>query len=223
MARGQGDQRSLPARSLQMSRRAPIPETPPIFAFTRFPIPSPFDPRLILAHCAGSRPRPPCDTGVATRPITDFAAYIDQLSQFVFKSGLIMRPVFEQARSTPKRVIFSRRRGRPRAARGPDHPRRGHRPAGPDRPARGDPAAPERLGLRFRPGIDGSLVDPRAIRATTLLGRLSRADGAQGGLQPDRPEDGALQPDRDRRACRQPGDAGAMISRRRRRLPHPLQ
>ena len=44
---------------------------------------------------------------MATRPIADFDAYRQQLSQFVFKSGLIMRPVFEQARSTPKRVIFS--------------------------------------------------------------------------------------------------------------------
>ena len=47
------------------------------------------------------------DSGVATRPIADFDAYRQQLNQFVFKSGLVMRPVLEHARSNPKRVIFS--------------------------------------------------------------------------------------------------------------------
>ena len=42
------------------------------------------------------------DSGVATRPIADFDAYREQLSQFVFKSGLVMRPVFEQARNATR-------------------------------------------------------------------------------------------------------------------------
>ena len=69
-------------------------------------IPKPFDPRLIV-ELAPAVARAAMDSGVATRPIADFEAYRDQLSQFVFKSGLIMRPIFEQARRTPKRVIFS--------------------------------------------------------------------------------------------------------------------
>src|SRR5207302_6873413 len=69
-------------------------------------IPKPFDPRLIV-RIAPAVAKAAMDSGVATRPIADFDAYRDRLSQFVFKSGLIMRPLFEQARSTPKRVIFS--------------------------------------------------------------------------------------------------------------------
>src|SRR5260221_3104029 len=69
-------------------------------------IPKPFDPRLIV-ELAPAVAKAAMDSGVATRPIVDFDAYRQQLSQFVFKSGLIMRPVFEQARNSPKRVIFS--------------------------------------------------------------------------------------------------------------------
>ena len=69
-------------------------------------IPKPFDPRLIV-ELAPAVAKAAMESGVATRPIADFEAYRQQLSQFVFKSGLIMRPVFEQARNTPKRVIFS--------------------------------------------------------------------------------------------------------------------
>jgi malate dehydrogenase (oxaloacetate-decarboxylating)(NADP+) len=44
---------------------------------------------------------------VATRPITDWAAYRSQLNNFVWHSGLIMKPVFAAARENPKRIIFS--------------------------------------------------------------------------------------------------------------------
>src|SRR5262249_39972000 len=57
--------------------------------------PKPFDPRLIV-ELAPAVAKAAMDTGVATRPVADFDAYRQQLSQFVFKSGLIMRPVFEQ-------------------------------------------------------------------------------------------------------------------------------
>jgi len=122
-------------------------------------IPKPFDPRLIV-ELAPAVAKAAMDSGVATRPIADFDAYRQQLSQFVFKSGLVMRPVFEQARNAPKRVIFSAGEddrvlravqiildegiarpiliGRPEIIR--------HRA--------------ERLGLRFRPGTDVELVDP---------------------------------------------------------------
>ena len=46
-------------------------------------------------------------SGVARRPITDFKAYEEKLSGFVFRSGFIMRPIFEQAKATPKRVIYA--------------------------------------------------------------------------------------------------------------------
>jgi malate dehydrogenase (oxaloacetate-decarboxylating)(NADP+) len=38
------------------------------------------------------------ESGVATRPITDFDAYISQLDRFAFRSGLVMKPVFAKAR-----------------------------------------------------------------------------------------------------------------------------
>jgi malate dehydrogenase (oxaloacetate-decarboxylating)(NADP+) len=50
-------------------------------------IPSPFDPRLIL-RVAPAVAKAAMESGVATRPITDFDAYISQLDRFAFRSGL---------------------------------------------------------------------------------------------------------------------------------------
>ncbi len=69
-------------------------------------IPSPFDPRLIL-RIAPAVAKAAMDTGVATRPITDLDAYQDRLQRFVFKSGFIMRQIYQAARKTPGRVIFA--------------------------------------------------------------------------------------------------------------------
>lgn len=78
----------------------------PIFG-PEFLIPSPFDPRLIL-RIAPAVARAACETGVALRPIEDWQAYVDRLSRFVFRSGLIMKPVFSVARNASKdRVIYA--------------------------------------------------------------------------------------------------------------------
>ena len=69
-------------------------------------IPRPFDPRLI-AQVAPAVARAAMDSGVATRPITDFDAYRDRLNQFVYQSGQIMRPVFAAAKKLPKRVLYA--------------------------------------------------------------------------------------------------------------------
>jgi malate dehydrogenase (oxaloacetate-decarboxylating)(NADP+) len=69
-------------------------------------IPNPFDPRLIL-RVAPAVAKAAMDSGVATRPITDFAAYCEQLQIFAFRSGLVMKPVFAQARTLPTRVIYA--------------------------------------------------------------------------------------------------------------------
>jgi len=69
-------------------------------------IPKPFDPRLIL-QLAPAVAKAAMDSGVATRPIEDFAAYRQRLSQFVFRSGLAMKPVFDHARSDPKRLVYA--------------------------------------------------------------------------------------------------------------------
>ena len=46
------------------------------------------------------------DSGVATRPITDMAAYRQRLTQFVYRSGQLMRPLFERARVEQRSVIY---------------------------------------------------------------------------------------------------------------------
>ena len=67
-------------------------------------IPKPFDPRLI-AKIAPAVARAAMDSGVATRPIADFEAYNNQLLQFVYHSGLIMKPMFSAAKEGPRRRI----------------------------------------------------------------------------------------------------------------------
>ncbi|MGI9332390.1 MAG: NADP-dependent malic enzyme [Gammaproteobacteria bacterium] len=69
-------------------------------------IPKPFDPRLII-ELAPAVARAAMDSGVAMRPITDFAAYRERLTQFVFRSGLVMKPVFEVAKREPARLVFA--------------------------------------------------------------------------------------------------------------------
>ncbi|MBL9035426.1 MAG: NADP-dependent malic enzyme [Rhodospirillaceae bacterium] len=69
-------------------------------------IPKPFDPRLIL-EIAPAVAKAAMDSGVATRPIADWPAYRDKLNQFVFRSGLIMKPLFERARRDCKRVVYA--------------------------------------------------------------------------------------------------------------------
>ena len=69
-------------------------------------IPKPFDPRLVVI-VPPAVARAAMDSGVATRPITDFDAYRERLSQFVYHSGLIMKPVFAGAKRAPKRVAYA--------------------------------------------------------------------------------------------------------------------
>ena len=69
-------------------------------------IPKPFDPRLI-GVVASAVARAAMQTGVATRPIADLDAYRQKLDGSVFKSALIMRPVFEAARTVSRRIIFA--------------------------------------------------------------------------------------------------------------------
>ncbi|MGR6982006.1 NADP-dependent malic enzyme [Testudinibacter sp. P27/CKL/0425] len=69
-------------------------------------IPKPFDPRLIV-KIAPAVAKAAMDSGVATRPITDFDAYIEKLTQFVYKTNLFMKPVFAQAKQNKKRVILT--------------------------------------------------------------------------------------------------------------------
>jgi malate dehydrogenase (oxaloacetate-decarboxylating)(NADP+) len=69
-------------------------------------IPSPFDPRLML-RIAPAVAEAAMDSGVAKKPIADLDAYRDRLSRFVFRSGLMMKPIFAKAKTAMKRVIYA--------------------------------------------------------------------------------------------------------------------
>ena len=71
-------------------------------------IPKPFDPRLIV-KIAPAVAQAAIDSGVATRQI-DMEAYVQSLNEFVYQSGIVMKPVFTRAKSVPleqKRVLYS--------------------------------------------------------------------------------------------------------------------
>ncbi len=71
-----------------------------------FLIPKPFDTRLIL-EIAPAVAQSAMATGVAARPIEDFEAYDHQLHAFVYRSTMVMRPVFERARAQPRRIVYA--------------------------------------------------------------------------------------------------------------------
>src|SRR3989449_5881305 len=125
-------------------------------------IPRPFDPRLIV-KIAPAVARAAMDSGVATRPIVDFDAYNNQLLQFVYHSGLIMKPIFNAAKEGPRRrIVF---------AEGEDgRMLRAAQVVVDEGLARlilvGRPSVVERRierhGLRIRPGTDFELVNPES-------------------------------------------------------------
>ena len=147
-------------------------------------IPNPFDPRLIL-RIAPAVAKAAMASGVATRPISDFATYEERLNRFVFRSGFIMKPVFAQAKEQLKRVIY---------AEGEDE--RILRAAqvvveeGLARPILiGRPAVVEqrldRFGLSIRPGRDFELINPEDDpRYRTFVQTLVELAGRK-GLTPD--------------------------------------
>lgn len=78
----------------------------PVFG-PNFLIPYPFDQRLIM-RIAPAVAQAAMDTGVASRPIKDMDAYKDQLNRFIYRSGLVMKPIFAAAKSIERqRVIFA--------------------------------------------------------------------------------------------------------------------
>ena len=69
-------------------------------------IPKPFDPRL-SAVVSAAVAQAAMETGVATKPVDDLDAYRDTLNESVFKSALLMRPVFEDAAKESRRIVFA--------------------------------------------------------------------------------------------------------------------
>ncbi len=69
-------------------------------------IPRPFDPRL-LVELAGAVAQAAMDSGVALRPIADMQAYREKLGQFVYRTSLMMKPVYDRARGDKQRVVYA--------------------------------------------------------------------------------------------------------------------
>lgn len=122
-------------------------------------IPKPFDPRLII-KLAPAVAQAAMDSGVATRPIEDMDAYRDKLSQYVFESVILMKPLFERAKKDPKRLVYAEgeqvktlhtvqavideKLARPILVGNPEKIE----------------AQIKQMGLRMRPEVDYTIVDP---------------------------------------------------------------
>ncbi len=122
-------------------------------------IPKPFDPRL-LATVACAVAKAAMETGVATKPIDDLDVYKDKLNRSVFKSALIMRPVFDVAREALRRVIFAEGEDERvlRAAQEMNE-EMGYKPILIGRPEVVERRC-ERLGLNIKIGKDFELINP---------------------------------------------------------------
>ncbi|MEJ1097265.1 MULTISPECIES: NADP-dependent malic enzyme [unclassified Pseudoxanthomonas] len=69
-------------------------------------IPRPFDPRL-LVELAPAVAKAAMDSGVALRPLENIEAYREKLGQFVYRTSLMMKPVYDRARADKKRVVYA--------------------------------------------------------------------------------------------------------------------
>jgi malate dehydrogenase (oxaloacetate-decarboxylating)(NADP+) len=138
-------------------------------------IPKPFDPRLALL-IAPAVARAAMTTGVARHPIDDFAAYEQQLQRFAYRSGQLMHPVFEQARSTLKRVAYAE--GEDERVLRAAQVVIDERLARPVLIARRDMVSARiaKLGLRMKIDEDFEIVDPLADE--TILPRLMESYAA---------------------------------------------
>jgi malate dehydrogenase (oxaloacetate-decarboxylating)(NADP+) len=122
-------------------------------------IPKPFDPRL-SGVVATAVAKAAMDSGVAARPIADLDAYKRRLEASVFRSALLMRPVFEAAATARRRIVFAEGEDERvlRAAQAileetTETPILIGRPEVVERRA-------ERYGLQIRPGRDVEIVNP---------------------------------------------------------------
>jgi malate dehydrogenase (oxaloacetate-decarboxylating)(NADP+) len=124
-------------------------------------IPKPFDPRLML-RIAPAVAQAAMDSGVAKRPIKDFDAYRDRLTEFIYRTGGGMRAVFAAAKKAPRRIIYAEGEDE-RVLRATQvvveehlaHPILVGRPAVIEKRL-------EKLGLRVKPGVDFELINPES-------------------------------------------------------------
>ena len=122
-------------------------------------IPRPFDPRLIT-EIAPAVAKAAMDSGVAARPIADLDAYRQRLAQFVYHSGIVMKPVFAAAKKAPKRIIYAE--GEEERVLRAVQIVKDEGLAQPILVGRPEVVKSriERMGLRIQPGRDFELIDP---------------------------------------------------------------
>jgi malate dehydrogenase (oxaloacetate-decarboxylating)(NADP+) len=125
-------------------------------------IPKPFDPRLIM-KIAPAVAKAAIDSGVATRPIHDFDAYIDRLQEFVYHSGNFMKPIFSAAKRAEKRRIVYAEGEEERVLRAVQGvvDEKLATPILIGRPAVIEQRI-ERYGLRIKAGVDFEVVNPES-------------------------------------------------------------
>lgn len=142
-------------------------------------IPKPFDPRLIM-EIAPAVAKAAMESGVATRPIADLDAYRETLSRFVYQSGMLMKPVFEKAQRSPKRIAYAEGEANRVLQAAQQAVAIGiARPVliGSERIIR---ERIEELGLNLTIGGDVEVVDPRRIDLTGYADDLHRYVGRSG-------------------------------------------
>jgi malate dehydrogenase (oxaloacetate-decarboxylating)(NADP+) len=122
-------------------------------------IPKPFDPRL-SATVSVAVAEAAMASGVAERPIEDMDAYKAKLRASVYRSALLMRPVFDAAAEASRRIVFAEGEDERvlRAAQAvleetPEQPILIGRPEVINMRC-------ERLGLEIRPERDFNIVNP---------------------------------------------------------------
>jgi malate dehydrogenase (oxaloacetate-decarboxylating)(NADP+) len=123
-------------------------------------IPKPFDPRLIV-KIASAVAQAAMDDGVATRPITDMAGYLERLQEFVYHSGNFMKPLLHAAKLAERRRIVYAEGEEERVLRAVQVvvDEQLAQPILIGRPAVIQSRL-ERFGLRMREGVDFSVINP---------------------------------------------------------------
>ena len=147
-------------------------------------IPRPFDPRLIQV-IAPAVAQAAADSGVAARPITDMPAYEEKLGQFVHKTGLMMKPVYERARAGIQRVVYAE--GEEYTVLRAVQTVIDEKLAYPILVGRPEVIARriEKLGLRMRPGVDFELTNINDDPRFNDYWQASHARNARKGITED--------------------------------------
>ncbi len=147
-------------------------------------IPKPFDPRL-MGVVATAVAKAAMESGVAVRPLEDVEAYKAKLDASVFKSAMIMRPVFEAAAKVQRTIVFTEgeeervlRAASAMLEETTDKPILIGRPDVIE-------SRLERAGLSIRPGHDFDLVNPENDSRYREYWQTYHGIMARDGVTPD--------------------------------------